>query len=231
MLGPEDLIIVPARGGSKRIPRKNLIPLNGKPLIWYTLNHIRELGLAQATIVSSDCNVIRKYCMEEGFKTVRRPIELSTDGSPTEDALIHAADTIADEKKSTPRWIFCLQPASPLRSIPSTLSFIRQSNSICRKYDSIFSVKETRDDIWREKEGQWSRIHGKDAPRTQSERMPLYVETSAYYLIKYASLVHTKSILGTKACGIPVPTEDSLDINTYEDLDYASYLLSRRRSS
>ena len=95
------LIFVPARGGSKGIPGKNLHPLCGKPLISYTLEIIAELGLINQSVVSTDDGKICDHCADLGFEmSYRRPAELATDESSVMDSIFDVLNWLNDKKKN-----------------------------------------------------------------------------------------------------------------------------------
>ncbi len=111
------LAFVPARGGSKGIPRKNLVPLAGRPLITYTLDTIRELSDLVLPFVSTDDDEIATVCAEEGFVTdYRRSASISTDNASIVDAVFEALEWLATTTTVDITGILVLQPTTPLRS-------------------------------------------------------------------------------------------------------------------
>src|SRR4051812_18210231 len=108
--------VIPARGGSSRIPRKNLAPLGGRPLIEYTIDACIHAGFAGATFVTTDDAEIAEIAGRvDGVRVIHRPLEFATDESTTESALIHVLDTLTDEGV-TVDWIVTVPPTSPLRT-------------------------------------------------------------------------------------------------------------------
>ncbi len=105
------LAIIPARGGSKRLPRKNVLDLNGKPLIAYSIEAALDCKYLDKVIVSSDDDEIINISKKFGAEVVKRPNELSNDTATTFDAVKHTIDNVEDNYD----YIVLLQPTSPLR--------------------------------------------------------------------------------------------------------------------
>jgi CMP-N,N'-diacetyllegionaminic acid synthase len=110
------LVIVPARGGSKRLPQKNLRPLAGKSLLAHTAEAIVAAGLAAPVLLTTDDDAIAAEGRRLGWLVpFRRPAELSTDDTTTVAAVLHALDWSRAEKGRDPAAVMVLQPTSPFR--------------------------------------------------------------------------------------------------------------------
>lgn len=135
------LVVIPARGGSKGLPGKNIKLLNGKPLIHYTIEAARSVFDDSCIYVSTDSEEIKEVSEQTGLKTpFIRPEHLATDTSKTQDVLVHALDYYEKVHKVTPEIVILLQPTSPLRSgeqLKAALSLYKE------KYDMVVSVKLT----------------------------------------------------------------------------------------
>ena len=122
------LAIIPARGGSKGVPRKNIIPLCGKPLIAYTIETSQKSKLIDSTIVSTDDKEIAKIASDYGGDVpFLRPSELATDDSPDIDYLKHALEWVEKHRKWYPEILVILQPTLPFRTVEdvdNTLQFM-----------------------------------------------------------------------------------------------------------
>lgn len=134
------LYVIPARGGSKGIPRKNIKPLNGKPLIYYTIDVARQLTTDDNICVTTDddeiIDVVESYGLKVPFK---RPDYLATDTATTNDVLLHAVNYYESEGE-TYDLLVLLQPTSPLRKaiqVKEALSLYRDD------LDMVVSVKES----------------------------------------------------------------------------------------
>ena len=212
------LCVIPARGGSKRVPRKNLQMVGGKPLLAWTIE--AALGVGLDPIVSSEDEEIlatAKYC---GATPLLRPMELSADDASTEGVLIHALNLYHAD------WVMCLPPTSPLRdsyTINKVLGTPRSSEPDC-----VMTVTEYRGDLWQQHGKLLNRLQ-QGAPRRQQDRLPLWEENSAVYLTNAQSLWMTRSVLGYgNVVGVPISREEGWDINDELDLRVADMLLKAR---
>lgn len=137
------LVVIPARGGSKGIPKKNIKKLNGKPLINYTIEQARKLFLDSEIYVSTDCLKIKHIVEKSGLKIpFIRPSNLSTDTSTTTDVLLHSIEFYKNDKGFIPDVIILLQPTSPFRSsvqISEAFDLWVKNNDV----DMVASVKKT----------------------------------------------------------------------------------------
>ena len=112
--------IIPARGGSKGIPKKNLVKLLGKPLINWTIDEAKKLKVIDELIVSSDDEEIIACAQESGCRVpFKRPAYLATDQANTIDVIIHALDSYRDYE-----YVLLLQPTSPLRKAKDILNSV-----------------------------------------------------------------------------------------------------------
>ena len=132
--------VIPARGGSKGVHKKNLHPLNGKPLLYYSVTAALEASLIDEVYVSSDDDEILSYAMTLGAKTIKRPEEISSDTSSSEDALIHFAENVEFEN------LIFLQATSPLMT--PTILDEAMAAFISQGYTSVVSVFEDHGFWW-----------------------------------------------------------------------------------
>jgi CMP-N,N'-diacetyllegionaminic acid synthase len=133
--GKTYLAIIPARGGSKRLPRKNLLDLNGKPLVAWSIEAGLNSKYIDKVVVTSDDADILNIAKYYGVLSINRPIELSSDTATTFDAVEHAIENIKYYD-----YIVLLQPTSPLRTewhIDKAIEFL-----INKEADAIVSVCE-----------------------------------------------------------------------------------------
>jgi CMP-N,N'-diacetyllegionaminic acid synthase len=215
------MAVIPARGGSKRAPRKNIRPLGEKPLLAYTIAAAREAGLGDATFVSTDDPEIAGVAKQWGAHVLVRPDALATDAASTESVLLHALDEVAN-KGWHPKWILTLPPTSPFRRA-STIRFF-MDHAETSGVDCLLSLTETRASLWRHGvDGKIARLFP-DAPRRQQERAPLYEENSAIYVTAVPALRATGSVLGTSQRGVAIDPIEGFDINSELDLVIAEAL-------
>lgn len=209
------LCVIPARGGSKRVPNKNMAMVGGRPLLWWTIQS--ALGAGLHPWVSSESDEILSYAVNCGALALRRPLELASDTASTEGVLLHALQ--AAERKP---WVMTLPPTSPLR----TSDTIQKVLDVDRgEADAVMTVTDYRGDLWVQS-GAYLRRMQAGAPRRQQDRTPLWEENSAVYLTNTMSLYTSNSVLGYgNVIGVPISRQEAWDINDPFDLMVADALL------
>jgi len=224
------IAIIPARGGSKRLPNKNLLSLGGIPLIVHSILYAQKNGaIIDDIYVSTDDETIRKIALHHGAKVIDRPENLSGDFETTVTALKHVIEsiTIAIENLN----IVLLQPTNPLR--PDNL--LKEAFEMYRKqnYDSLFTVTRNHQKLGKIINNKFVPFNYTIGQRSQ-DLEPLYFENGLLYISK-AKLILENKILSESAFPMIVNhIFTNVDIDTQEDLDYAEYLLkksSRLRST
>ncbi len=226
------LTLVPARGGSKSIPRKNIVPLAGKPLIAWTIEAALSSSRAGRVVVSTDDEEIaataRRYGAETPFV---RPSELARDDTPSMPVVIHALGWLRDNDGYTPEVVLLLQPTSPLRTaedIEGALDIARD-----RSADSVVSVTESPAHPFLAK-----RI-GKDGeledfvPHPPIERRqdlePAYALNGAIYVTTVRHLLAHESFYAEPTYAYVMPRERSIDVDDPWDLHLCELILGERR--
>lgn len=195
------LTVIPARGGSKRLPNKNIREFAGKPLIHWTIKAAMEAGIEQA-IVSTESPLIATACLEhlehrDSIGLCKRPRELAEDDTPTIKVLQHALQW-ADKSGHVAEWVMCLQPTSPLRSSNDIHAAMSACCPHCK--DSVITVTAT-------------------AP-LGSVGGATFKTNGAIYLIHRETLLRG-SLYGDEPILHYMPPERSIDIDTLEDFERA----------
>jgi CMP-N-acetylneuraminic acid synthetase len=231
----EVVIIIPARGGSVRLPRKNMAPLRGKPLLAYTLEQVQEAKLSSVSYVSTEDAEIRSLAERAGLVVIDRPPDLADEAASTEAVLLHALDVLA-RRGVAPSWVMTLPPTSPFRKAETIHRFLEEAGSVGDEVDCLFSVSETAADFWRMERGELRRMFP-DAPRSQRKRQErgeiLFEENSAIYITRVAALRACMDegalapLLGRRVRGITIDPLEAFDINTPLDLMVAEAMLER----
>jgi CMP-N-acetylneuraminic acid synthetase len=221
-------IVVPARGGSKRLAGKNIRPLAGRPLLAYTLDAIREADLAAPAAVSTEDPEIARVAERHGTRVIVRPQELATDTASTEGVLMHALGVFAREG-ITPAWVMTLQPTSPFLDGATIRAFAAEIARAPELQDCLMSVTEDHGDYWLMADGGRLTRLFPDAPRRQQDRRPLFLENSAIYVARVATLAATGSVIGGIVRGLPIDPLAGFDIHTESDLRMAEAILTVRR--
>jgi len=161
--------IIPARGGSKSIPGKNLRKLLNKPLISHSIEQSLASHYIDYTVVSTEDLDIAKISKKYGAKVLLRPDELATDTTPTEPVLINAIEQLLEEGIN-PKYIVLLQPTSPIRRIFDIDKAIELL--IAGSGDSLLSVRENRSFFW-SRDGYPLNYDYRARPRRQDKQWEL----------------------------------------------------------
>jgi len=224
------LAVIPARGGSKGIRNKNIIPLQGKPLIVYTLEAACSAILLSRCIVSTDAHDIIAVCRSHGADVpFVRPAELAGDETPTLPVLFHALEQLGEAYDA----VMILQPTSPLRTgadIDAAIQLLVDNEAA----DSVISVVPVGDthparmkrieqgylldpEFAEEQEGQ----RRQDLPE-------LYLRNGAVYLTRTRVLLDQYSFKGRNSLAYVMPEERSVNIDSEMDLLLASVIMDRK---
>lgn len=225
------LVVIPARGGSKGIPMKNIYPLNGKPLLLYSLEMMKQVDFDGDVTVSTDSEEIKKVALTiPGIEVVDRPQEISGDKASTESALLHALEVMEKRKNCSYDAVVTLQATSPLRKPETVKACFEKYEADREQYDALLTLTETRTDYWiKEGENHYRRLYP-DAPRRRQDREPIYIENSAVYITDRMSLIETNSVLGHHVNGYVIPERDGMDINEKIDILVAEEMLRQEEA-
>lgn len=221
--GKKILAVIPARGGSKRIPRKNIIEINGKPLLAYTIELAKKLPELDAVVVSSEDDEILSTASSYGAETLRRPNELALDNTQDEPVLIHAINAL-EAKGRIFDYIVMLQCTLPLRK-PETVRKII-TIGVNGSSDTVSTCVEDRSRFRRLRNGNWIPVDPSASRRSQ-EREPYYREADVCYVMKTKTLVKTGSIFGGQIEFVIVDEIENMDINTTSDLELVTCMMSK----
>jgi YrbI family 3-deoxy-D-manno-octulosonate 8-phosphate phosphatase len=226
----ECLAIIPARGGSKGIPRKNILPVAGKPLIAYNIEQARRSGFIQRVVVSTDDDEIAEVARRYGAEIVRRPAEISGDSASSESALLHTLQVLQQEQGYQPDLLVFLQCTSPLtlvEDIDGTIQALLSQDA-----DSALAVIPFHYFLWRQEAGGAVGInHDPRVRPLRQEREPQYLETGAVYVMKVPDFLKTRHRFFGKTALYVMPPERRLEIDEPADLQIAELRLRSQKST
>ncbi len=224
------LAIIPARGGSKGIPGKNIRLVAGKPLLAWSIEHALEAPSIRRVVVSTDDPAIGEVARQWGAEVIWRPAELSGDTASSESALLHALDDLRSRHGSDPDWVLFLQATSPMR--PAGMVQQAIDTFLREQADSLLSVCPVHGFIWRQEHGKVSSFtyDHRNRPRRQDAPEDL-VENGSLYLFKSSILREHKNRLGGKIALHRMDPLDSFQIDEPGDLALIEHLMSFRRRS
>ena len=226
----KDLILIPARGGSRVVPGKNIKSLNGKPLIYYTLDAACEVASPENICVSTDSDeiiqVVREFGMDVPFK---RPDDLATDTSGSYEVIHHAIDFYEQRGEHYDR-VILLQPTSPFR----TGKHIREALSLYQtKLDMVVSVKIARANPYFslfEENRDGFLIPSKPGIFSRRQDCPaVYEYNGAIYIINIQIFKNNALKTFSKIRKYIMTEEDSLDIDTNMDWIVAEAIILEKR--
>jgi CMP-N,N'-diacetyllegionaminic acid synthase len=219
--GNRVIAVIPARGGSKTVPGKNIRPLGGKPLIAWSIEVAKRVTEIDRVIVSTDDIQIATISRQHGAEVYDRPRHLATDTALVIDALKDLIQTLHKEQED-PGWIVLLEPTCPLRTaadVRACLQVLTQGD-----FDSAATFKEAELNPHR----AWRIIDGKPEvfipgaiPWLPRQQLPkAYQLNGAVYVFRASLLAgETKSILLGKSAAVMMPRERSHDID--DSVDFA----------
>src|SRR5690554_6273823 len=219
------VVIIPARGGSKGVPGKNIKILNEKPLIQYTIEAALEVTDKENIIVSTDCEKIKAVVESLGIKTPKlRPKELATDTASTYDVLLYELERLEKQGRFIDKLVL-LQPTSPFRTGDQILEALKlYDNSV----DMVVSVKETKANpyfVLREEDDNGYLVPSKTSSATRRQDVPKVWEINgAIYIINSTSLKKMPINQFTKVIKYEMDEISSHDIDTMMDWIIASSL-------
>lgn len=221
-----NIAIIPARGGSKGIPKKNLADLCGRPLISYTLEAALNSKCVDQTYVSTDDDEIAQLSQALGAEVVRRPVEIAQDDTPTLPAVAHVLSSIQVSNKINK--VIILQATSPLRQ---ARHIDEAFESFSKEYSSVVSVCEvehTPYKMYRWRNQRLTDFVDKSYRRAPRQKLPkVYRENGAVY-VTTSELIFAGHILGDKPKPYFMSREESADIDVPFDLKMARLLLKER---
>lgn len=209
--------IIPARGGSKGIHKKNIVPFLGSPLIAHTIEQSLESDLVDATYVSTDDDEIAATSREAGASVIERPAEIAGDRSPTEAALLHAVEELR-AAGTEPEIVVLLQCTSPLRrptDIDDAVALLTEEG-----YDSALSACEEHAFFWNDSDNGAEPINYDPADRPMRQEMDgWYRENGSIYAVRTDLLEREGCRLGGEIGIHEMPRQLSGEIDTPEDLE------------
>lgn len=221
-----NLLIIPARGGSKRIPRKNIKHFKGKPIIEWAMAESKKLKDFDKFIVSTDDEEISNISIRNGFEVpFIRPEELSGDYSLTRDVIIHAIDFFSKENIKL-QYVCCLYPTTPLldsNDITKALQILKAS----KKDIYVFSAAKYSHPIQRsffiEKNGYSKMFFSDDFHKRTQDLQSAYHDAGQFYIASTKTWLNKENIFENSLPYILSPNK-FIDIDTMEDWKLAELI-------
>ena len=220
--------IIPARGGSKGLPGKNIIDLAGKPLIAWTIEASLKSKYITKTIVSSDTEEILNISKQYGAEIIKRPDELALDTTPSEPVILHVLENIKNIDEY--EYLILLQPTSPLRTdkdIDNAIEILIEKKAL-----ALISTKEVENKILKafknDVSGYLEGVANNEYPFMRRQDLPkTFMPNGAIYIVNIKEFLKTKRLFTNKTISFEMSEEKSFDIDTKEDLNICRKILSR----
>ncbi len=216
------LTVIPARGGSKTIPRKNIRLLAGKPLIAYSIQTALQSKYVDDVVVSTEDAEIAEIAKNYGPEIVRRPTDLAKDDVPLDPVILHALNYVESRERTTYDYVISMQPTSPLLKRETLDRAIVEL--INGGYDTLITVRDETHLYWTRKKGKFVPLYEERKNRQFLD--PIYRETGAL-LISRRGVITEESRIGSNVHLFEVPVDENIDIDTYQDWWVAENLLKR----
>ncbi|HAT7770228.1 TPA: acylneuraminate cytidylyltransferase family protein [Legionella pneumophila] len=226
---PNILAIIPARGGSKRLPRKNILNLRGKPLLVHTILAARHCDLITDVVVSTEDDLISNVAFGAGAKVIDRPLELAGDTISNEHVIKHVIKTFS-ETSYFPDYIVLLQPTSPLRTAFHLKQCLEQY--LASEMKSVISVCKVE-----HHPGKCIRIKDNqalpytcldDVERRTQDLEEVYRQNGAIYALKTTDFLEQLKFYQSPCLPYVMSMEDSIDVDNKLDLQFCEFLLSEK---
>lgn len=217
------LTVIPARGGSKGIPKKNIRFIVGQPLLAYAINCARSSSYDMDVAVSSDEEEIQNIARKFGAQIINRPSELAGDSVTLDPVIHHAVTEMEKVQRCHYDIVITMQPTSPLLSSETLDKAIRFF--IENEYDTVLSGVNDPRLSWRIEEGQCVPNYEK---RLNRQYMPKELKETGAFVITKRSFVTLASRFGVKISVYEVPERESGDIDSAQDWLIAEYELNKK---
>ena len=221
--------IVPARGGSKRLPRKNVLELAGKPLIQWTLDAAKSSGVIDLVAVTSDdTEVLEVAGRNEGVRLIQRPESLASDTATSVDAVLHAL-RVLEEQGVTCKRVMLLQPTSPLRRPEDIRAAVDRMDSTGAA--SVVSVCQMEHSpLWANilpESGSMDDFFNPEMKGTRSQDLPVYYRLNgAIYIVEVDRFLQSEEFTPAPCYSLVMNPVSSIDIDEEYDFELAKLHIS-----
>jgi len=222
-----NIALIPARGGSKSVPRKNIKIINGKPLIAWSIEHALSVNNIDEVYVSTDCDDIKRIAVKYGAKVpFMRPVEISGDMATTESAVMHFIKW-AEQNSIKITKLILLQATSPFRYKGQIDKAMHQF--VQQKADSMVTVTKTHRFIWENMSNPIASYDVFNRPRRQDIKAEdeIYFENGSFYITKLDVYQKYKNRLGGKIAMFEMTPEESFEIDDLFDFSLVEYMMKK----
>lgn len=220
------LALIPARGGSKGIPRKNIRTFCGKPLLQWSIDAALPAACVDHVVVSTDDPAIAEVAKAAGAEVpFLRPAELATDSAPGIAPVLHALELLPQVTD-----VLLLQPTSPLRT-SADIEAIAALRQQAGRESAVSITPSAKHPAWMYSLRQGQRLEPLlqlDVVHCRQQLSPAYVLNGALYLASRAFLLREQAFIAPDTLGYVMPAERSVDIDTLLDWQWAEFLMEQQ---
>lgn len=226
----EILAIIPARGGSKSIKRKNIKPILGKPMVYYSIEACQKSKYITRFVVSTEDLEIKQICQSFSAEVIDRPMELAQDETKTAPVMLQVTDEL-EKQGYKPDYVVLIQPTSPSRTaefIDNALDYMFSKKS-CDSCFSGFSMSSTHAKWKEHHDGKLEALYDyRERPRRQDEdcHYNMFCENGAFYAVKYDVFRKVKDFIGENPC--IYLTDMNFDVDEPSDFERAEQVLKEQ---
>lgn len=223
---PAALAVIPARGGSKRLPRKNVLPLAGRPLLEYTVNAALGSGAFERIVVSTDDDEIAAVARAAGAEVLSRPAALADDHTPASEVTLAALTALGGSARYPV--IAQLMPNCPLRDandVRSSAAAFAAANAAFQVSVAPFGYQVAWWAMTLAANGELEPLFPEALKRRSQDLPPSYCPSGAIWWAKSAALETARTFYGPGVRGEPLTWEHAIDIDEEADLQLAAVIL------
>lgn len=217
--------IIPARGGSKRLPCKNILPLGGRPMIAHPINLARQSGLFERVVVSTEHSKIAKISEEAGAEVFERSDELATDKATVVQVCLDVLWRL-EQEGAEPEAFCCLYATAAFLTVQDLLDS-RARLTGPPEADYVMGVSEYPIHPYKalcSEKGFLKAVWPESAQLKSQEYPSMYASNGTLYWARTGAFLHEQSFYGQRLVGYELPPERAVDIDTPEDYDWACRL-------
>lgn len=222
--------IVPARGGSKRLPRKNILPVCGKPMIQWTIGNCINSSVFERIIVSTDDEEIAALSRDAGAEVVMRPDHMATDDAHEFDAYLHVLEHLKSEAAAYPDMFCGIYPTAALiKPEDYKNAYARFSESYADVLMSVTSYTiHPYKSLEADAEGYLKMVYPQFC-KDRSQTYPQWVSSNGtFYFMRTKSFVQKPNYYPDRLIGYDVPPDRAVDVDTADDFNLLEFFMRRR---
>ena len=215
-----------ARGGSKGLPRKNILPICGLPLLAHSINSAHNLSQVNRIYVSTDCDEIASIALQYGADVIPRPSELASDTAPEWLAWQHAINYVVESGNPFDRFL-SLPTTAPLRSSEDVQ---RCLDALHQDIDFVISMTQAQRSPWfnmvkADQIGNVELVLGKGDVKRRQDALSCFDITTVAYVSRPDFILNSSSMWDGRVYGVEIPRSRSIDIDDELDFSIARFLM------